>query len=71
VTRKKKVSPKDYLKDDDKEKVKYARRKLKKFIKIYNALCDSCKRMIFKNPRRELKEFCKTCQDKARDIFDS
>lgn len=57
------------LKDVDKKKIRYAKKKTVKFIKMYNNMCSDCKRKAMTNPRREMSEYCETCQKMMEDVF--
>jgi len=35
---------------------------IKKFIKIYNGLCKSCRVKVIKFPTMKYKDYCKKCQ---------
>jgi hypothetical protein len=49
---------------------KFGRYKLIKLTtKLYNSLCESCKRKVLINPKIDIKEYCNDCKKKAEDIF--
>jgi len=37
--------------------------------KLYNNLCNDCKRKVINNPKIEFKDYCPNCQKKAEEIF--
>lgn len=36
--------------------------------KIYNAICPSCKKKLFKDPRMPLSSYCKTCRERLSKL---
>ena len=44
----------------------------KAFTKLYNMLCDACKRMVINNPKgiTDAKPFCAECKPKVQGLLD-
>jgi len=45
------------------------RKLIKGLTKKYNSLCNPCRDKLFKNPRRDIKEYCENCQEKLKEVL--
>ena len=47
----------------------FSLRSMRYIRKLYNSLCPTCRERVVKKPDMELKEYCGSCQIKAKPIL--
>lgn len=61
----------DMVHKHGKQKVKAAAKSIKKFIRIYNRLCRSCKVRAMRNPALPHNQLCSKCKSMSEEVFNN